>query len=875
MVENLWNKFVESHSTCNDNTSSYISEFYISIIAKLLCANLISKEALSSNAGQLQEIITGEFFENKNIENFVEYDYFGWLNTDINEISDVLSLIQDDLKVYDFRELPEEDMFGELMIQLANREHRLLLGQERTPRWLAKELVNHVVSKLPTGDYPQFVDMCCGSGSMIVETIKATEDLIPNTMDFDKRSQILRCCISGFDIDPLAVILAKINWLINIYDSVKHDEELYIPIYHADSLFVENPITQKCKTYVKRTYNLVLFDKSIQMPKYAIFSEYQDVFDLIVNKCYDCIHVNIAKEGFFDIIKQVIEDFVKEPKLTELSEFAYNLYKVLAQLDAEGKNGIWSFILKNSFRPSLISANFNGIVSNTPWLSMSKIGSNPYKESLKRIATQMGINPGSSSFLHLELATVFLLSSIHRYLKDGGVFGCVLPDSVKNGKQHTKFRMGKFKEKNIKADFDEIWSLPSDTFKNKSIVLFGVKRTYNNAKQYSGRIYTNQDFYLSTVFNVSNVSTKSIWTAEETQDITTGIVKYSFKQGADIMPRCFFFFTLQDTGETVSIASIKKNESYSYFRKDLKIGKDLAYHVSGVPKSLFKSVLISNILLPFNIGELPKALLPIEKNGSKWREIPHTKILSYQRSVQNHFNNIKRDYKGIKHKDDMYEYTLNWRNKLEQQNLQQNKYLVVYGAGGGNICSAYLFIDDADKYVIDQTLYWTIVDTEEEAIYLSAILNCPTLNNIISSLQPQGGFGERHVHTLPLQYIPRYNHKDSRHIELVNKAKILFNELYSKLSHDLIDPNKGTLASRRKRISNILSSLPSYTLYFTLCKSILEKRQDSLNQIIMNESESNSGVISASPAITKYPDYEPEMLMAAEDKDVYITEKTE
>ena len=821
MVEDLWNKFVESHSVENDNTTSYIGEFYITIIAKLLCANLICQNALSSTDDELKDIITGEFFYFINIENFVEYDYFGWLNADIADISDILGSIQDDLKVYDFSKHPQEDMFGELMIQLANREHRLLLGQERTPRWLAKELVNNVVSKLPSGAYPQFVDMCCGSGSMIVETIKATEGLIPVTTDFNTRSQILRYCISGFDIDPLAVILAKINWLINIYDSVNHDEELYIPIYHADSLFIENPITQKSKTE-DELYNLVLFDKSIQMPQYAISSEYRNVFDLIVNKCYDCIHVNLAKEDFLEIIKTLIDGFVDGPQLTELSDFAFNLYKVLAQLDAEGKNGIWSFILKNSFRPSLISARFNGIVSNTPWLAMSKIGSNPYKESLKEIASQMAINPTNSSFPHLELATVFLLSSINRYLQEGGAFGCILPDSVLNGGQHTKFRTGNFKKKGIKADFDEIWSLPADTFKNMSIAIFGVKREFNETTQYQGRKYLSKESYTPAIFNVSNVSSKSIWTAEETSDVNSSINKYEFKQGADIMPRCFFFFTLNNTGETVRISSIKEGEDYSYFRKDQKVGKNLTYNVNGVPKSLLKSVLISNVLLPFNMGKLPCAVLPIEKNDNKWQEIGSAKLLSFQRSVINHFNNIKRDYKAIKHKDDMYGNTLNMWNKLELQQLQQGKYLVVYGAGGKNICSAYMLIDNSDKYVIDQTLYWAMVDTEEEAIYLSAILNCPTLNDIIAAFQPQGVFGERHVHTLPIDYIPRYNQEDSRHVELVNKAKILFNELYSELSIDLTDPNKGTLSSRRKKVSNILSSLPSYTLYITLCESILQ-----------------------------------------------------
>ena len=847
LVEELWLKFVESHSVNNDTTAFYIDEFYISIIAKLLCANLLNKDAISLTSEQLQSVIIGEFFENKNIENFVEYDYFGWINADIAEISEILELIQEDLKVYDFSTSPKEDLFGELLVQLANRTQRILLGQELTPRWLAKELVNNVFDKLPSGEYPQFVDMCCGSGSMIVETIKATEAMIPSSIEENTKDAILRNCISGFDIDPLAVTLAKINWLINIYDLVNHDKELFIPIYHADSLFVDNPITTKSPEPEASTYNLLLIDKEVRMPEYAVSSEYRDVFDLIVNKCYDCIHSSIDRSDFIAIIKGLLrEQISQEDKLNELSEFAYELYKVLYQLDAEGKNGIWSFILKNSFRPSLISARFNGIVSNTPWLAMSKIGSNPYKDALRLIAHRIGINPTDSSFPHLELATVFLLSSIHRYLKDEGLFGCILPDSVLNGGQHTKFRSGAFVNKGIKANFEEIWMLPNDTFKNKSIVLFGKKQSFNAANRYQGRIYTDKSSYNSVDFKVAQTSSKRVWSAEDVVDSYNCIEKYSFKQGADIMPRSLFFFTINDNNDTVSLSSIKEGDKYAYFLKDLKVGKDLSFSASGIPKALLKSVLISNILLPFNLSTLPYAILPIDKQGNKWQEISSTKVLSYPRSVINLFKNIKGAYKRLKNKEDLYGNTLNMRNKLEQQNLVSGKYLVVYGAGGKNICSAYMYIDNADQYVIDQTLYWTIVDTEEEAIYLSSLLNCPTLNEIIAAFQPQGIFGERHVHTLPLEYIPKYDSNNSQYNYLVRIAKNLCDELSSVITSDLLDPNRGSLSARRRKFTAMLSNLPSYDSYVTACRTVLQNS-------IEGESAEVETQITELPTIPNHP----------------------
>src|SRR3546814_6007691 len=60
------------------------------------------------------------------------------------------------------------------MAQLARRSQRKLLGQEWTPHWLARLLADRCIDGLPNGESPRIVDMCCGSGTMLAEIIKAT-----------------------------------------------------------------------------------------------------------------------------------------------------------------------------------------------------------------------------------------------------------------------------------------------------------------------------------------------------------------------------------------------------------------------------------------------------------------------------------------------------------------------------------------------------------------------------------------------------------------------------------------------------------------------------------------------------------------------------
>ena len=142
-----------------------------------------------------------------------------------------------------------------------------------------------------------------------------------------------------------------------------------------------------------------------------------------------------------------------------------------------------------------------------------------------------------------------------------------------------------------------------------------------------------------------------------------------------------------------------------------------------MPRHLFKSVVVSNILTPFVIGRIPWGLLPIKKTNGKWEAFEETDFLSCPRPTINLLAEIDRDYKSIKHKPNMFDSTLNMRNKLEQQVFAEGDYLVVYGASGENVCAAYMCIDNPDSVIVDQTLYWSIVKTilsQKVCLYVDA-----------------------------------------------------------------------------------------------------------------------------------------------------------
>lgn len=833
LIHTIWSHFVEGIDLSIDTTTgSYEYEFYIATLAKLLCANILKKQAILSDDNELVEIISGDYFQRLGYINFVEYDYFGWINEHLANSSylEHLKKIQQELAIYDYSTIPEEDIFGRLLSQLSIETKRVLLGQELTPRWLADEMVKNVINKLPEGEWPHFIDMCCGSGSMLISTIKYCVNLFnsKNLTDEEKYS-IITTAAMGIDIDPLAVLLAKINWIITTKPYCRNNTEIIIPVYHADSLFISSPVSTN-----PSSYTLNLDGNQLNLPKFLLDSKYGDFFPLLIEKISQTLDSTLSQNDYCLLVHEIIRNCnidINTQEEQDTALFAYHLYIILQDLHRRDRNGIWAFLIKNSFKPALITRKFNGLVSNTPWMTLSEVKDNPYKENLTKKANHYGIMPTGSSFLHLELATVFLIHSIDSYLTDEAIYGCILPRSILKGKQHDKFRI--VNQFNSTYPFtihnEEIWDLPVDTFPNRAVAIFGRKNTSSN-NDLTGRKYENNGNYAATPVYQINGAGRSIWTLDQIcyQPLDPF---YSFPQGADILPRPYFYFDLQDRGNDYTISPLNQNVSnYGYFLTAGKVKYDISTSI--VPKRLFRKTAVSNILLPFIITDLPLALIPYKRNSRNGAQQLFTDVdfSALPTPVARVFSKLRRDYCQYKNNTsiDLYGNTvLNIRNKLTNQNFMPGTYLVLYGAGGSNVAASYIPItSDNAEIVVDQTLYYLVVDNEPEAIYITGLLNSDVLSEAITTYQPSGRFGERHIHTLPKYFIPRFDPQNPIHLSFITAINSLVLELNTKIESDdslrpLLNPNSAPLSPRRKKIQNIIKTLASYNLYDTISRQII------------------------------------------------------
>lgn len=807
VATSLWAHFVDylEGDNAEFRASAYADEIYLCLIARLMSANVLAGKALSSSESELSEIMGGEHFrKNYRLENMVERDYFGWLTTPehIAKVLPIAREIQQDLLAYDFGNRGEQDLFGRLMAQLARRIQRRLLGQEWTPSWLGKLLAEKCLDGLPKGQVPRIIDMCCGSGSILAEVLKSAISRYGLTT-IEKLHEVA----TGFDIDPLAVSLAKTTWVVTLVDQIKATTiPVVIPIYHADSLFAVTPVSAHLPFMGEdKDIQIKLDDKVITLPRQVVKPEAHELFDRIIAWSYDEALVAKAKGSmaaqanddpakFIDGVTKAIGSKVDDKAKAALVDSAGALRTKMSELAIANRNGIWAFILRNTYRPALLTGQFNGLVSNPPWLALSGLADNPYKEVLTERAALYGIRPAGSSFLHLELGTVHLLHAVDRYLSTDASVACLVPGTVLNGSHHEPLRQRAFLKsaRPVALEISEVWQIAHGTFKYPGAAIVGHKRASPaglDAVEILGEVALPSGLEKAD-FSVRHLGPKrSAWVLEkEGLPATLGGMQAVPQQGADLMPRTAVCVDIiAATGAEFRVETPDDKSKWAFTLKAAKEMTDARFAGFVAPQFLYRIAQSEN-LLPFVFGDhcAPIALPAMRAANGAWTIYSDIDIGRMGLTQSAHwFGAVNAELKKAGQGKPIQE-RIDVRNKLSKQVIGESGHLIFGGAGGKYVCAATLPVADAHDIAIDQTLYWKIVPTLDEARFLVGLLNSEALTRAILPFNPKGDFGERHIHTLPYRLAPKFLPDEDDHMRIIQ----LVTEI-EKIARDMIaaDPS--------------------------------------------------------------------------------------
>ncbi|WP_419675632.1 N-6 DNA methylase [Aliarcobacter butzleri] len=333
----------------------FVLQTYYSIVTKLLIHNLLeslsdptSKAKKPSSKSDLKSLFSGNHYMNYSIDNFFEIHFFEWFimaeDLDIDLISDIIN----ELDMYETTaSVIKPEIVGDVLKKLyANfipRELRHLMGEYYTPDWLVDFTIEK--SKYDYGLESSVLDPTCGSGTFITHLIKKYRDIYKNKIDPNSLIEIITKNIVGFDINPIAVISAKANYILSLGDITKLNKEISIPIYMCDSILV--PTVHAKQKEKKHSIDIETVVGKFEVP---VFKTREDN-DYFLKNISECVLGEYTFEEFFNLID-------KEGILT-ISENQFDVVKAfydkLFNLHLSGKNGFWYYYIKKLICSSIFS----------------------------------------------------------------------------------------------------------------------------------------------------------------------------------------------------------------------------------------------------------------------------------------------------------------------------------------------------------------------------------------------------------------------------------------------------------------------------------------------------------------------------------------
>jgi len=548
----------------------FLRHTYLVSVAKLMVwAALSQGKTTDSLRSVAKDVFSGRYFESKRLGNLAESDFFHWISETRAEdtLAPIWERILDALLTYDLS-LIKEDVLKGVYQQLIDPKDRHDLGEYYTPDWLCERIV---AETLPEIGYKAALDPSCGSGSFLRASIRHYISTNTGGTDHDRLREIL-ANVKGIDIHPVAVTFARATYVLALGKLVSSARRpIQIPVYLADSLFlpreVEKDLYDKLSgieiTFGPRKMrrNFVLPDMLVNQP---------DSFDEAIAACavIAADHATSEKEtlkGLDKYLHQAVPALSNLLQRVEIVDALWSFVQNLAELIRHKQNSIWSFVIRNSYRPAMLREQFDIILGNPPWVAYRFVSDIDYQQEIKlRAVNQYKIAPKHQRlFTQMELATVFLAHSLSTFSKKGGKLAFVMPRSVLNADQHQNLIARKY---SAQFKLTGYWDLRHvrPLFNVPSCVLFaeqslrpGSTKDVLPVLEWHGALSGRDLPWAKAKAQLTEDPAKGrvIWLGNRCalstgpgSKVPTKASRYAevFRQGATIVPRNLFFVTVDD-----------------------------------------------------------------------------------------------------------------------------------------------------------------------------------------------------------------------------------------------------------------------------------------------------------------------------------------
>jgi len=788
-------KELESGVEISELEDLFLRHTYLSSIARLLIwAALSQGKAKGSLREEARDVLSGRYFESKRLANLVDDDFFHWIRRPQAEeaLASSWERILSHLMEYDLARLNQDVLKG-VYQQLIDPKDRHDLGEYYTPDWLCERIVAEL---LPKHGYKNVLDPACGSGSFLRASIAHFIEHNEGGTDLEKLRAILSS-VNGIDIHPVAVTISRATYILALGPLVRAAKKpIQIPVYLADSLFLPREVEQNLiekLSGIEISYGGRRDERRIVVPHTLIHSP--ELFDEAIAACTSVAedHARTQRETKTTLsrhLSQSVPDLEHMLEHQAILDALWQFTSGLAELIRERRNSIWSFIIRNSYRPAMFRQQFDFIVGNPPWLSYRYIADLDYqKEIKKRAVEQYRIAPKSQKlFTQMELATIFLAHSMAVFARPAAKLGFVMPRSILSADQHQKLIKRDYNSPFRITGYWDLWDV-TPVFNVPACVLFAKQDTNHgnprdpvSTHSWSGTLpERNVPWQVAKEKLQSKERTGKVIYLGQRCALSTepGAVspargsKYQrvFRNGATIYPRNFYFVGVKDFDGTADPERVYWAETDSETAAQAKPPYREVRLTGLVEGRFIYATAIAKHVLPFAVLRPVPVVLPFINNHGTLS--PYTaaalKATGY-RHMGEWIEKVEKIWTEKREAKSARMTALEWldyQGKLTTQNLN-HRHIVLYNAAGTNVSAAHFDRKSSSlPFVVDHKLYWAAFSEPREADYVAAILNSQTVNERIKPFQSTGLLGERDVHKKVLELpIPTYDAESREHRNL-------------------------------------------------------------------------------------------------------------
>jgi len=313
---------------------------------------------------------------------------------------------------------------------LLPREIRHDLGEYYTPDWLAERLIIQTLGQTDLGDPTKRVlDPACGSGTFLVILIKyIKQQMAQRRLGPARTLELILRNVVGFDLNPLAVIAARTNYLLALGDLLKaRNGDIDIPVYQCDSVLTPS---RGSDLFTGSVYRLKTSVGEFRVP--VVFAE-RERMDALANVLDESVESGVGTKAFLHRLQGAAKLSAKE--MSEAEGELVKLFQQLKELHDQGLNGVWAGIIKNAFAPLFIEP-CDYIVGNPPWVNWESLPDD-YRRSTMPLWEHYGLFPrrqsGMTTILgaaKYDFASLMTYVALDKYLRRQGKLGFVLTQTL-------------------------------------------------------------------------------------------------------------------------------------------------------------------------------------------------------------------------------------------------------------------------------------------------------------------------------------------------------------------------------------------------------------------------------------------------------------